>query len=155
MRVLFLLLLAAVCLLSAACSYTTDFVVINNSAQPIDVLYRIKQFPGEFGLPDKPATIAASQLDSHGGQQWKPLASDTYHVDQSTRTATVRVMPGDALRVTATSSYGGHEDAWDANEFPIDEIIVSGGNGELRLTGPQARTTFTKVSLALYTLTYK
>jgi hypothetical protein len=148
-------MLAAICLLSAGCSYTTDFVVINNSAQPIDVRYRIKQFPGEFSLPDKPATIAASQLDSHGGQQWKPLASDTYQVDQSTRNATVRVMPGDALRVIAMSNYRGHEDAWDANEFPVDEIVVSGGNGELKLTGSQARTTFTKVSLALYTLTYK
>ena len=76
-------------------------------------------------------------------------------MDQGSRMVTVRVMPGDGLRVADMSNYGGHEDAWDANEFPIDEMTISGANGDLKLTGPQARTTFTKVSLALYTLTYK
>jgi hypothetical protein len=155
MRFVFLLLLTAICLTSAACSYITDFVVVNNSAQPIDVQYRVKSFPGDFAPPDKLAIIGASQLDSHGGQQWKTLPSDMYHVDPEARTVSTRLLPGDALRVSAIWNYGGHDDAWDASEFPIDEIIISGGNGQLKLTGTQSRTTFTKVSLALYTLTYK
>ena len=154
-RFLFLLLLTAFSLVCAACSYATDFVVVNRSAQPIVVRYKIKQFPGDFAPPDKPATIAASSLDSHGGQEWQLLSSDRFQVDQATRTVTVNVASADALRIASLHNYSGHDDAWDANEFPIDEIMVSGGNGELKLNGPQALTIFTEVSRALYTLTYK
>ena len=65
MRAISLLLLTPICLTCSACSYMTDFVVINSSAQPIDVQYRVKPLPGEFAPADKPAIIAASQLDSH------------------------------------------------------------------------------------------
>ena len=155
MRAAFLLLLTAICLPCAGCSYITDFVVVNGSAQSVQVKYRVKQFPGEFGLPAKPATLLASQLDSHGGQQWNNLSSDAYHVDAVSRTVSVSVVPGDALRIADMSNYASHDDAWNANEFPIEEITIWGANGDLRLTGQQTRTTFTKVSLALYTLTYK
>jgi hypothetical protein len=76
-------------------------------------------------------------------------------VDAAGRTVSVSVGPGDALRIADVSNYGSHDDTWNANEFPIDEITISGANGDLRLTGQQTRTTFAKVSLALYTLTYK
>jgi hypothetical protein len=155
MRFVFLLLLVGSCLLCTACSYFTDFVIVNSSAQPIDVRYKLKHFPGEFGLPDKPATITASNLDSHGGQEWKLLSSDQFQVDQANRMVTVRVMPGDALRVTSLHNYRGHDDVADAQQFPIDEIIVIGASGELKMTGPPARTTFAEVSRALCTLTYK
>jgi hypothetical protein len=155
MRAAFLLLLTALCFLCTGCSYITDFVVVNGSTESVTVRYRIKQFPGEFGLPVKPATLLASRLDSHGGQQWNILSSDAYHVDAAGRTVSVSVGPGDALRIADVSNYGSHDDTWNANEFPIDEITISGANGDLRLTGQQTRTTFAKVSLALYTLTYK
>jgi len=154
-RVICLLLLSAICFVCAGCSYITDFVVVNNSAQPIEVRYRVKQFPSEFGLPDKPAIILASLLDSHGGQQWNVLTSGQFAVDQGNRAVTVRVMPGDGLRVADMVNYSGHEDAWDANEFPVDGITISGTNGNVELAGPKTRTAFAEVSLALYTLTYK
>jgi hypothetical protein len=151
----FLLLLVALSLVCSACSYGTDFVIVNRSVQPIVVRYRIRQFPGDFSPRDKPATIAASNLDSHGGQEWKLLNSDQFQVDPELRTVTVRVSAGEALRITTLHNYRGHDKTWAAGEFPVDEILISGANGELKLTGQQARITFAEVSRALYTLTYK
>ena len=155
MRYIVLILLTLFTLTLTACSYSTDFVVINDSANPVEVQYKVKNYPGSFAPPATPSTITSSQLDSHGGQQWKKLNSDQYQIDVETRTVIVRLMPHEALLVASMHNYGGHEDAWDAKEFPIDEIAVSGSDGELRLAGQQARITFSEISRALYTLTYK
>jgi hypothetical protein len=64
-------LVGAVCLLTA-CSYTTDFVVVNESDAPITVRYEVKDFPGPFSPPTTPGVVAASEL-SEDGQEWKPV----------------------------------------------------------------------------------
>ncbi len=64
-------------------------------------------------------------------------------------------MPNQALRVADVHNYNGHGDTWSAKEFPIEEIVVRGVQGDVKLTGQQARAAFSEVSRALYTLTYK
>jgi hypothetical protein len=147
-------LLAAVFLLTS-CSYTTDFVVINESDHPAEIRYKVKDFPGPFGPPVTPATITASQLNTHGAQQWKILTSDQYQLDQGNRTVTVRLEQDEALRVARMHKYGGRQDPQDAKDFPIEEIAITGEVGEIPLKGQQARIAFSNVSRALYTLTYK
>jgi hypothetical protein len=129
--------------------------VINESDHPAEIRYKIKDFPSPFGPPVAPATIAASQLSTHGAQQWKVLTSDQYQLDQGNRTVIVRLDQHEALRIASMHKYGGHQDPRDAKDFPIDEITVTGEVGEISLNGQQARTTFSDVSRALYTLTYK
>jgi hypothetical protein len=150
----FILILAAVSLFSA-CSYITDFAVLNESGQPIEVRYKVKNYPGPFTPPVAPATISTSQLSTKGNEQWSQLTSAGYQLDQQSRTVTVRVLAHQALRIATLHNYGGHEDSGDAQEFPVDEIIIMGVDGERRFMGQQARTTFSKASRALYTLTYK
>ena len=152
--VILVLFLTFISLLSA-CSYLTDFVVINDSAEVVEVRYKVKNIPGPFAPPVAPATIAPSELSAHGNQQWKKLTPAQYQLDQENRTVMVRLNPHEALLVVSMHNYSGHEDPWDAKEFPIEEIDIGGANGELKLVGQQARITFSEVSRALYTFTYK
>jgi len=71
-QLMFVPLLCSLLLLTG-CSYITDFAVINESDQPLEVRYKIKNYPGSFSPPVTPATIAASQLSTIGNQQWNNL----------------------------------------------------------------------------------
>lgn len=149
-RFIGIVLLASVLLL-AACSYMTDFVIVNDSDAAVTVRYEVKDFPGPFHLPLAPGVIAASEL-SEDRQQWDPVL---FEVDETSRSVTTHLMPGQALRIATLHHYSGHDDPNDAQNFQIRRITVSGTSGELDLTGDQARTTFTRVARTLYTLTYK
>lgn len=149
-RYIAMVLVGSVCLL-AACSYTTDFVIVNESDGPITVRYEEKDFPGPFYLPTAPGVVAASEL-SEDGQQWSPAQ---FVVDEASRSVTTQLMPGQALRIASLNHYTGHDDPNDAEKYQIRRIVVSGTRGELNLSDEQARTTFTKVARSLYTLTYK
>jgi hypothetical protein len=153
-RTSLILLLAAVSMFSG-CSYITDFVVINETSQPVEVRYKVKNFPGPFAAPVPPAIVPTSQLSAKGGQQWNELTSAQFQLDRDSRTVTTRVLAHQALRVVTMQHYSGHEDSADAQDFPLEEITIVGANGELKFVGQQARTIFSEVSRALYTLTYK
>jgi hypothetical protein len=155
MRHVILIMVLAFASLLTACSYMTDFAVVNESEYPIEVRYKVKNFPGVFAPPITPATITASQLSAHGHQQWKDLSSDQYRLNQDSRTVIVRVGAHEALLVARIHHYSGHEDPEDAKYFPVEEITIAGADGELKLTGQETRKTFSEVSRALYTLTYK
>lgn len=159
-RTIFILLLASVSLLTA-CSYGTDFAVVNRSGHPIEVRYKTKEpvsnlssdLPYAAGVPAKTSVSQLNDVDS-----WRELAVNQYHVDRDpvslTATATVRVMPGEALRITSILEYDSYVTTGRAVSFPFEEITVSGPDSELRLTGEQARKAFVRNSANLYTLTY-
>jgi hypothetical protein len=49
-----------------ACSYTTDFVVINASESPVEISYKFKEKPdGPQKISGVPSTTLASQLKSN------------------------------------------------------------------------------------------
>lgn len=155
MRTSMLILLVSCISMFAACSYITDFAVVNQSGQVVEIRYRIKRFPGPFAPPVAPATMAASRLSTKGGQEWKDLPSNQYRLDEENRTVIVELAPQQALRIARMQHYLGHEDVGDAEEFPVEEVIVTGAQGELRLLGQQARVMFSEMSKALYILTYR
>ena len=65
-------------------------------------------------------------------------------------------MPGEALRVEQRKmDEGPQDDAYQAANFSIEEIIITGTNGEMRFEGEQARKSFVSASKTLYTLTYR
>jgi hypothetical protein len=140
-----------------ACSYSTAFVVVNDSDHPIDVHYTIKRDAGVLSATDAPVKIAASQMTNHYRSQWRSLAPAEYQTSQAERviTVTVKVMPHEALWVTSMFHYTGDQDPNDLASWPIDEISISGADGGMSFTGPKARKSFTYVSRVLYTLVYK
>ncbi len=138
-------------LLLAACSYVTDFVIVNESDAPVTIRYEVKDYPGPFSPPVDPGVVAASEL-SEDGRQWNPVQ---FEVDEASRSVTTRLMPGQALRIATMNHYSGHDDPTDTYKYQIRKITISGTRGELNLTDEQARTSFTKIARSLYTLTYK
>ena len=155
MRIVTMSTLLAALFLLTSCSYATDFVVINESDHPVEIRYKVKDFPSPFGPPVTPANITASQLSTHGAQQWRILTSDQYQLDQGNRAVIVRLEQHEALRVASMHKFGGRQDPRDAKDFPIEEIAITGEVGEISFKGQQARIAFSNVSRALYTLTYK
>ena len=148
------LILACVLLLSA-CSYTSNFVVLNESGKPIKVQYKIRSHSSEpFQLTGEPAKTQEAKLRNRD-RQWQLLKSGDYQLDHVERIVAVEVLPHEALRVLYITNYGGHDAVSDADRFQIDEIIVSGASGELRLQGDEIRRKFTEESESLYVLSYK
>ena len=138
-------------LLFGACSYATDFVIVNESDTAITIRYEVKDFPGPFYPPTTPGVVAASEL-SEDGQNWTPTQ---FQLDEASRSVTAQLMPGQAFRVATMNHYSGHDDPTDTYKYQIRRIVVSGTRGELEFTDDQARTAFTRVARTLYTLTYK
>lgn len=136
----------------AACSYSTSFVVVNESDEPVEISYRYKSHAagGPFELDERPAKIAADLLRGNGGN-WQELRPSDYELDRENRIVRVRVMPHEALRIHTFLNYRGHE---DTRSYPLEEISIRGGNGEVKYTGEKARTSFSEMSTSLYTLTY-
>lgn len=139
-----------------ACSFTTNFVVVNESDHVIEIRYRIKQ-PADgrpASLPINPAIKEVSQL----GRQvaWQDLSASDYRVDHNERLVTVSLKPGYGLRIEQRNLVDGSQtDADRARNYAIEEITLIGNKGELHLSGEQARTSFLPQSKTLYTLTYK
>lgn len=134
-----------------ACSYATDFVIVNESDTAITIRYEVKDFPGPFYPPTTPGVIAASEL-GEDGQKWTPTQ---FQLDEASRSVTAQLMPGQAFRVATMNHYSGHDDPTDTYKYQIRRIVVSGAHGNLEFTEEQARTAFTRVARSLYTLTYK
>ena len=153
-RVLIPLIFAFVLLL-AACSYTSSFVVLNETGEPVEVSYKVVGSLSDpvqmAGVPEKTAGANLRNRD----KEWQALGPGQYGVDRGARTITVRVMPHEALRVVRLTNYRGHGDTSAAAPFIIEEITLRGAGGEVRLQGDQARRGFVEESESLYTLTYR
>jgi hypothetical protein len=79
MRGLLLILIIISSLACVACSYTTDFVVINASESPVEISYKFKDAPdGQPQIRGVPSTTLASRLKSNEKHKWQGLAADRY-----------------------------------------------------------------------------
>ena len=155
MKYVLICCLTAAVLSLSACSYVTDFVLINRSDNVLQVQYRVKDYPGAFAAPESPATILASKLNPRGRQLWNKLGPDQYNLDPESRTVSMTIMPNEALLVARMHNYGGPEDVIDAKEFPLEQISLAGIKGKVDLSDRKVLTAFSEVSRALYTIEYK
>ena len=155
MRRVLVFLTFALALSLAACSYTTNFVVVNATARPLELRYKVKASERDpLQAAGEPLKTAEENLRG-GDRQWQRLSPEEYAVDREARTITVRVMPHEAVVVRRLTNYGGHDDTSDAETFAIEEIRLNGASGEVTLQGDQARRSFLAESDNLYTLTYR
>lgn len=156
MRSILLTLIIVFSLTSAACSYTTDFFVVNASESPIEIRYKVKSPPhAPQPLEFVPAIKLSARLEDRKKEDWKDIAADRYQIDQATRTVTVKLLPQEALFVGKVFHYFGPDDADDLKSFPIEEMNVSGVVGEMKFSGKQLLKAFSKQSVMLYTLSYQ
>jgi len=131
-----------------ACSFSHEFVVVNESSQPVDVQYRVKESEGRFSPPEMPATLPSSELKPRELHMWVRLAANRYRIDPEYRTVSVRILPGEALLIATL-----HRDSW--SEFPLERIEVRGVNGVQNFTDSQVLRAFSDNSASLHTLKYR
>jgi hypothetical protein len=157
MRQSVLILLILCTLTFLACSYSTAFVVVNNSEHPVEVRYTIKSNAGVLSTTERPVKIAASQMSNHYRSQWRNLSSTEYQISNTANssTVTVQLMPNEALWVTSMFHYFGDDDPNDVASWPLEEISINGDLGGMTFTGDKSRKAFEYVSRVLYTLTYQ
>ncbi len=143
-------------LLLTACSYSTDFFIINKSNSPIDVEYKVKVYPNNPVLYNVPAKIPISQLErnSTSGYQLEKLTNNQYQFDKETGIVKVQILPREAIWISSFPGYGGYKYEY-LEYFSIQEISIKGIEGEIKYTKRQTLGAFTKVSDMLYTLTYR
>jgi hypothetical protein len=158
--------LLTVCLLGGiysltACSYLTDFVLVNATEQPIEIRYIIKKpaapfppFPPSQTLPITPAVKDVSQL--HQQIAWRELSASQYIFDPDSRKVMVTLRPNEALRIEQRNLVDGKaDDAHQAARFSIEEVDITGSYGGIKLQGEQLRKMFVPESKKVYTLTYR
>ena len=84
-------------LLLTACSYTSNFVVVNATDQPVELRYKVKASPRDpLEMVGTPRKTAGEKLRD-GDREWRLLAPGEYTLDGGARTLTVRLMPREAL----------------------------------------------------------
>ena len=156
MRWVALLTLVLLTLTVSGCSYSTDFVVVNEADYSIQVVYMIKPFPqGAPTLTIQPVISSATELETRDKGKWSKLTSDRYSIDQANRTVTVSLAAHEVLWLTSMHHYIGDEDPSDVENFPIQELSMTGAEGEMKFSGDKTRQAFERVSRVLYVLRYK
>lgn len=156
-RLFLLLLLLAPVFLFAACSFSVNYVVVNDSDAQIQVLLVAKKLPHGLVSTEPPAELGllnVSELDDH--KPWRHLQTSQFTFDAATRTVVVTLMPQEALRVDQQGDvHCGDKRPSVAERFRIEEISISGVHGSIRLEGNQAYSSFVGETKSLCTLTYR
>ena len=156
MRVAQLALLIILTVSFVGCSYSTDFVAVNQTDTAIFVVYKFKTFENQMAKFEiEPRVAAGSELSSRHKTKWERLSADRYEVDQANRIVRVSLHAHEVLWVTTMSHYIGDENPHDVTSFPVQEISMNGPAGEMKFTGDKARKAFEYQSATLYTLAYK
>lgn len=144
--------------LYTGCSPYTDFVVVNESDNSVEIRYKVKKSTaGQLATSGIPATIDASKLRTYGGTEWKRLSPGQYQFvdDPKVDVVMVRLSPKEALRLTTMRSEKDDMTCDGGPSFPVTEILITGANGKVELVGDRARTGFSKSSRTLCVITYK
>jgi hypothetical protein len=138
-------------LLSAlsACSYMTDFIVVNDSGSPVEVRYTFKA--AHYSGP--PAKKPLDKLDDDH-TPWRKVPEGEFSNDPGARAITVTLGPGEALRVFEGANWRSHGDRDDDDSFALDSVRITGANGVVEYEGRQAQYQFQWKDDSLYQLTY-
>jgi hypothetical protein len=155
-RCILLALIIAFSLVCVACSYATEFYVVNLSEASIEISYKFRALPtSPENLRFVPTIKLASQLEATSRYDLKEVATDRYKIDQVTRTVTVSVLPQEALQITSMRGYTGDAVVMNINGFLLEKVSIAGSTGEVAFSGKQLFRFFSKQSKILYTLTYQ
>jgi len=147
-------LLATALLALAACSYSTDFVVVNDSGSPVTVRYTFKSgYRAQSCCAERPAKRPLDRLDDDDAA-WRDVPSGEFSYDASAGAVTLALGPGEALRVFTGSGWRGHGDEGDDQSFAIESVRIEGANGAVQYEGRQAQYQFRWENDQLYKLTY-
>jgi hypothetical protein len=124
----------------SSCQSIDDFVVINRSGAPVEVIYIfIRRSSGDIHVEEPRVMDAASLKDVN--RTWEPAPNDQYLIEPRTGRVTVRLASGKALRLNSATNYQ-RENADADTDFGISSLSLLGAKGSIRLEGRQARMLF-------------
>ena len=147
-------LLALSLLALAACSYSTDFVVVNDSGSPVEVRYAFKsKYRRDVCCSVRPAKKAFDKLHDDD-TPWRDVPAGELSYDRAAGAVTLTLQPGEALLVARGSGWGGHGDPLGDDFFEIESVRIAGAGGVVRYEGRQAQYQFQQQDRRLYKLTY-
>ena len=137
MRFIFLILLLLFASVLAACSFSTEFVVVNDSGSPVLLRYKVGARSDPLAGSEIPATLAARQLRSG---EWRRLSAGQYAFDPGNGVVTVSLKPGEALRISIGG--GGERGDCVGVDDSIKEVDAQGPSGGISLRGDQVYKSF-------------
>jgi hypothetical protein len=142
------------CLISSACSYLTEFVVVNNSNLPIEIEYKItSQVDSLEHTATKPFKMNFSDWDSWFGKNkgWQEVSQDGYEFESQSRTCRIKLEAGKALLINWENEnrYGTYDN------FRITSLRLKGDNGEVIYRGESIYKQFNKKDDHNYFIEYK
>jgi hypothetical protein len=149
MRRAFLSLIVLASSFLGGCSFSTDYVIVNSSEEPVQVTYTIAPTSIDplaatgVGIP---AMLPTSQL--YGRREWHKLSAAEFGFDRTNRTVTVSLPPNQGLLITRGGDYNPKPPV--AEKFIIEEIRIAGPNGEIILKGDAVRKAFVVVPKPFY-----
>ena len=123
-------LITITCLITSACSYRINFVVINKSNSVLEVEYTVVH------RDSNPSKMSLDVWDKwFGEKQWQEISQEEYQFDAETEKFKVNVAPNEVLKVLST--WDGMYFIEDYKNFEIISIKISGKNGTIAYEGNQ------------------
>lgn len=139
-RVFSCLILLAMVLVLSSCSSIDDFVVINRSDVPVEVVYTFMR-RGSSELHVEPPRIMDATSLTNTDRLWGDVPREQYVLDTKTGTVAVKLAPGMALLLKSATNYQEDSEYADA-DFGISTLKLTGAKGSINLEGRQARMLF-------------
>lgn len=99
-----------------------------------------------FFQTGKPAILPVSQMQA---TVWHELPPDQYTFDRASRTATVSLKPGDALRIAHGREYG-ERSLGEEKDFIIEELHITDASGGISFTGDRVYKSFVPTSASFF-----
>lgn len=129
------LLIVSLCLLlaCAGCSYSTDFIVVNASEQPLLVTYTIRTTSSDPLAETGNGTPAVLPIAELSEREWRPLTSNEYLFDPSSRTVTFSLPPNQGLLINRGGEWRSNSEM--PSGFIIESIQLVGMNGATVVEG--------------------
>lgn len=143
---------AVICfaLVNSACSYFTQFVIINKSNAPAEIQLKYEPLSGERYLMKK--SLDEKGLISDG--DWQKLAAEEFTDNKPAEIVNLTLAPNTALAVANELNYTGHESD-SASDFKVNGLEINGASGAVNFEGRQVILQFEKQNESLYTLVYQ
>jgi hypothetical protein len=134
----------------ASCSFTYEYVVVNESASPVEVRYS-----GAGCCSTQPSGLGRKAVGKLGDddEPWKAVRADEISYEPQTKTVRVVLQPGEALLLT-TLRYTA-SDVENYKTFPFDSLRITGAGGGVSYEGNQVLAQFEELHSKVYGVTYR
>lgn len=134
----------------SSCQSIDNFVVINRSDAPVEVIYVFIR--ASSADDEQPRIMDAANLENMN-RSWEAVPRDQYLIEPQAGRVKVQLGPGKALLLNTVSNYRKEEADADA-DFGISSLSLVGVKGSIRLEGRQTRMLF-KYEEKYHVITYE